>query len=298
MPDVLRAEPPVGLVDVVRVGGRLAEDDRDEVLAERRLDRAAGRGRRDEVERAAEPHARPWRGRTSSSRACRSTTRSSRTLRRGRRGRRGASTSFTAGQSTGCAGATFRGMAIVRGRGRTGETRTLCPARRPVGLNLQPGQLLGINAFVEHAPLARAIAREAYAQGARYVDVLYADQHVRTRAHRARRRTPMLGHTPPWLVERMTQIGELGGALCAISGNPEPELFADLDGERVGKSRMRELAEASLKLTDGLCNWTIVAYPNEGWAHDRLRRARRRAPLGRRRDGGPPRRARPGRGVA
>jgi aminopeptidase len=34
----------------------------------------------------------------------------------------------------------------------------------------------------------------------------------------------------------------------------------------VGKARMREVAEASLELTDGLCNWTIVAYPNEGWA--------------------------------
>ena len=29
---------------------------------------------------------------------------------------------------------------------------------------------------------------------------------------------------------------------------------------------MREVAEASLKLTDGLCNWSIVAFPNEGWA--------------------------------
>jgi aminopeptidase len=26
------------------------------------------------------------------------------------------------------------------------------------------------------------------------------------------------------------------------------------------------VAEESLKLTDGLCNWTIVAYPNDGWA--------------------------------
>jgi aminopeptidase len=29
---------------------------------------------------------------------------------------------------------------------------------------------------------------------------------------------------------------------------------------------MKEVAEASLALTDGLCNWTIIAYPNEGWA--------------------------------
>src|SRR6267154_1513524 len=51
-----------------------------------------------------------------------------------------------------------------------------------VGLNLQPGQTLGINALIEHAPLVRAITREAYAAGARCVDVLYSDQHVR-RAH-------------------------------------------------------------------------------------------------------------------
>jgi aminopeptidase len=134
-----------------------------------------------------------------------------------------------------------------------------------VGLNLQPGQTLGINAMIEHAPLARAIAGEAYAAGARYVDVLYSDQHVR-RAHIEHADADQLGFSPPWLVRRLNDLGATGGALCAITGNPEPELFSDLDGERVGKARMREVAEASLKLTDGLCNWTIVAYPNEGWA--------------------------------
>jgi aminopeptidase len=134
-----------------------------------------------------------------------------------------------------------------------------------VGLNLQPGQTLGINALIEHAPLARAIAREAYKAGARYVDVLFTDQHVR-RAHIEQASDDKLGYSPPWLVRRLKEFGEIGGALVAISGNPEPELFADLDGERVGKARMREVAEASLELTDGLCNWTIVAYPTEGWA--------------------------------
>jgi aminopeptidase len=134
-----------------------------------------------------------------------------------------------------------------------------------VGVNLQPGQLLAVNALLEHAPLVRAITREAYAAGARYVDVLYTDQHVR-RAHIEAAPPEDLGYSPPWLVERMRKLGEAGGALCSISGNPEPELFADLDGERVGNARMREVAEESLRLTDGICNWTIVAYPTEGWA--------------------------------
>ncbi len=134
-----------------------------------------------------------------------------------------------------------------------------------VGLNLQPGQTLAINALVEHAPLAREIAREAYLAGARYVDVLYTDQHVR-RAHIAEAADDQLDHSPPWLVERLRSLGESGGAICAITGNPEPELFADLDGERVGKARMREVAKESLKLTNGLCNWTIVSFPTAGWA--------------------------------
>jgi aminopeptidase len=100
---------------------------------------------------------------------------------------------------------------------------------------------------------------------ASFVDVQYADQHVR-RAHIANAAVDELGYSPPWLVERYDELGRVGGALLAISGNPEPELFSDLDGERVGKSRMKAVAEASLRLSDGICNWTIVAYPNEGWA--------------------------------
>jgi aminopeptidase len=134
-----------------------------------------------------------------------------------------------------------------------------------VGLNLQSGQVLAVNALLEHAPLARAVAREAYAAGATYVDVLYTDQHVR-RAHIQGAAEDALDWSPPWLVKRLEDLGAGGGALLGISGNPEPELFADLDGNRVGRARMREVSEASLRLTDGLCNWAIVAFPNEGWA--------------------------------
>jgi len=134
-----------------------------------------------------------------------------------------------------------------------------------VGVNLQPGQTLAVNALLEHAPLVRAVAAEAYAAGAKYVDVLYSDQHVR-RAHIQSAPDEQLDFSPPWLVRRLEDLGTANGAICAITGNPEPELYADLDGDRVGRARMREVAEASLKLTDGLCNWTIVAYPNEGWA--------------------------------
>jgi aminopeptidase len=134
-----------------------------------------------------------------------------------------------------------------------------------VGVNLQPGQRLAVNALIEHAPLVRAVAREAYEAGAAYVDVLYGDQHVR-RAHIEHATDDALGWAPPWHVERLDSLGRDGGALLSISGNPEPEIFADLDGGRVAGARMRAVAEANLRLVDGLCNWSIVAFPNEGWA--------------------------------
>jgi len=134
-----------------------------------------------------------------------------------------------------------------------------------VGVNLQPGQLLAIDAPAEHAPFVRRIAEEAYVAGASYVDVYYGDELVR-RAHIEHASDEKLGWSPPWLVERTRMLIREGGAALVIRGDPHPEVFADLDGTRVANARMRELAATRLELTNGRCNWSIVAYPNEGWA--------------------------------
>src|SRR2546425_4993921 len=83
-----------------------------------------------------------------------------------------------------------------------------------VGVNLQPGQRLAINALVEHAPLVRAVAREAYTAGASFVDALYGDQHVR-RSHIEHTDAAHLGWTPPWLVQRLEDLARDGGALLS-----------------------------------------------------------------------------------
>jgi aminopeptidase len=133
-----------------------------------------------------------------------------------------------------------------------------------VGANLQEGQTLFLMSSVEHAPLTRALARAGYRAGAEYVDVRYVDQHVR-RAMIELGPDEALTHTPDWmklLYERME-----GEALIATTGDPEPELLSDLDGERVGRARMRELIEIHRKqMLERAINWSIVAYPNEGWA--------------------------------
>jgi aminopeptidase len=135
-----------------------------------------------------------------------------------------------------------------------------------VGANVQPGQLVDVIARVEHAAVARAVTREAYKAGAAYVDVLYTDQHIR-RALIQHASDEMLSWTPPWLLSRAKEVGNERAAVVALTGDAEPDLLADLPGERVGKARMLEMAEESNRqVNEQLNNWTVVGVPNEGWA--------------------------------
>jgi aminopeptidase len=135
-----------------------------------------------------------------------------------------------------------------------------------VGANVQPGQLVDVIARVEHAPVARAVAREAYKAGAAYVDVYYTDQHIR-RALIQGAADEMLSWTPPWLLNRAKQVGDERAAVVALTGDAEPNLLADLPGDRVGKARMLELAEESNRqVNEQLNNWTVIGVPNAGWA--------------------------------
>jgi aminopeptidase len=98
------------------------------------------------------------------------------------------------------------------------------------------------------------------------VDVLYGDKYVLgTKIELADEE--QLGWSPPWIVQRITELGESNGALVSITGDPEPELFGQLDGRRVGLSRMRGVAEAYLEVAmEQKATWTIVGYPTAGWA--------------------------------
>jgi aminopeptidase len=133
-----------------------------------------------------------------------------------------------------------------------------------VGANVQEGQTVFVITQIEHAPLARALTQAAYKAGARYVDVNYRDPHVR-KAMIELGSDEALNHTPDWLKTWANAMK--GAAMIATTGNPEPELMADLDGERVGRAQMKELAEIMRKqMIERTVNWTGVAFPNEGWA--------------------------------
>ena len=135
-----------------------------------------------------------------------------------------------------------------------------------VAVNLQPGQFLRINAEPEHLPLVRAIGRLAYEHGARYVEAQFRDMHVR-RARVQHAPEDSLDWSPPWSLALVDHLIETRGATITITGESEPELLADTDQRRAQRTRARLATEKLLDAENRrLIQWTIVGYPNEGWA--------------------------------
>ncbi len=135
-----------------------------------------------------------------------------------------------------------------------------------VAVNLQPGQLLRISAAPEHLPLVRAIGSVAYERGASYVETQYRDMHLR-RARIRHAPEESLEWSPPWTVALIDEMVSTRGATIAITGDAEPELLADLDQSRAQRTRPRAATEKLLDAENRrLIQWTIVGYPNEGWA--------------------------------
>ena len=136
-----------------------------------------------------------------------------------------------------------------------------------VGANVQKGQDVEVAGYVEQAPFVRALTAAAYNAGARHVAARYADQFVK-RELIIHGSDEVLEWTPPWELERLEYLARVGAATIGITGDPNPDVFADLDGVRVGKARWKALSERALQVIfeQRAVNWTGVAYPNERWA--------------------------------
>ena len=135
-----------------------------------------------------------------------------------------------------------------------------------VGINLQPGQDLLVQAQVEHAALARQVARAAYAAGARYVTVNYHDPYV-VRAQVELGADEGLGWTPPWAVAMLEEGMRRQAGFLSIVGDPDPHLMRGLDGTRLARAQPAEQRRTSMRaISERLISWSIVGCATEGWA--------------------------------
>src|SRR4051794_41953903 len=92
--------------------------------------------------------------------------------------------------------------------------------------NVQRGQIVAIGAEMGKQEMVRALAASAYRHGAKFVDPLYFDMHVK-RARILHAEEDTLGFVPSWYGERALGLGRPRGARIGIAGPATP---GPLDG--------------------------------------------------------------------
>lgn len=136
-----------------------------------------------------------------------------------------------------------------------------------VGLGLQPGQRLMINAPLLSAPLVHAVAAIAYQNGSPLVDVNWRDELLElVRYQHAGRDT--FTEFPVYRAEGAHKLVSEGGALLSITGE-NPDLLKDQDPELITTARKTALTHMKpvydLLDRNGF-NWAIASYPTDSWA--------------------------------
>ena len=136
-----------------------------------------------------------------------------------------------------------------------------------VGLNIQSGQELLIQAPVAGSEFVPYVAREAYRAGARHVTPIYTDGRV-VRAKLEAAADAYVDYEPAALHNEAARIGKEGGAILILHGeDPNVMEGAPIDrrsrflkavGERAHAGRAERMRDAH--------PWAVVAVPTAAWA--------------------------------
>ncbi|MGP0584889.1 aminopeptidase [Paenibacillus timonensis] len=136
-----------------------------------------------------------------------------------------------------------------------------------IGVNVQPGQNLIINATIDCAELVRLIVKQAYEAGARFVKVNWSDDVVTRLRYDLAAEDSFLDE-PKWYAGEMLEFVENGAAVLHVISS-DPDLLKGVSTERLtnhqktyGKamSKYREM-----QMSDKF-SWSIVAVPSKVWA--------------------------------
>ncbi|MFX1463675.1 MAG: aminopeptidase [Promethearchaeota archaeon] len=144
-----------------------------------------------------------------------------------------------------------------------------------VGLNLQPKQRLLIETPIsfsdgvsfEAAPLVRIITKKAYQMGARLVDVIWGDEHLRLiRLQYSPKK--LLREYPKWKIDARIDISKAGDANLLII-SPNPDLLKDVDTSSILKFQLhlyKHYQPVSKLANTNALNWSAISIATQAWA--------------------------------
>ncbi|MEH7180022.1 aminopeptidase [Neobacillus vireti] len=136
-----------------------------------------------------------------------------------------------------------------------------------VGVNIQKGQTLVVNATLDAAELVRLVVKSAYETGAQNVIVNWNDDVVsRTKYELA----PDEAFTtyPEWRAKEQEALVEQGAAFMAIVSS-SPDLLKGINPERISnfqKAAGTALAKYRQAVQSDKVSWTVIAAPSPAWA--------------------------------
>jgi aminopeptidase len=122
---------------------------------------------------------------------------------------------------------------------------------------------------VEQALIARAVTEVAYADGARYVSVVYWDQHVK-RSRLAHAPADTLGFVPGWFDSLVAECVERRSAVISAWGDPHRALLVDIPSERVAMDHMPFTPSMFQAVSQGEIALTVIPGPCPGVAEAML----------------------------
>jgi aminopeptidase len=136
-----------------------------------------------------------------------------------------------------------------------------------VGVNVQPGCGVLLGADIAHLEIARAVVERAYAAGAAWVEVEWADGPIR-HSRLTHASLGSLTRSRPWAIQRTKEWAAGQGVAIRLSGDPDPHLFDDVDPAKAAAFPMEEAMAFQQALLGQQLRWTVVAAPNPGWAQE------------------------------
>jgi aminopeptidase len=131
--------------------------------------------------------------------------------------------------------------------------------------NVQPGQIVTIEAETGMEPIVRAVAERAYERGARFVDPTYFDPYVK-RSRLRHAPDDSLEFVPEWYGKRMLQLGDVRAARIIFVPRVSPGILNGVDPKRAGRDQLPDIRERLEIINKRLVNWTIMPFPTQPWA--------------------------------
>ena len=136
-----------------------------------------------------------------------------------------------------------------------------------VGVNLQPGGKLFVQAPLEAAELVRMVVARAWAAGAVAVEVEYQDQQL-SRLMYDHAPDAALDYAPAWSIEQAMHRMDDGYAFLSIDGS-DPNLLRGADQGKIAR-RSKLTAQVGRPVSERMMafevNWSIGAMPVPSWA--------------------------------